>query len=89
MPLIMKHIIWLNLAWQWRYPTDKTGFLFIGTLYFIVTILAGTPMLRTRMVYGWIYNSWWTDEWLICALNDLTWSKMKLCVLNEFTMDDQ
>ena len=31
MPLIMKQIVWLNLAWQWRYPTDKTGFLFIGT----------------------------------------------------------
>ena len=31
MPLIMKHIIWFSLAWQWRYPTDKTGFLFIGT----------------------------------------------------------
>ena len=27
----MKHIVWLNLAWQWRYPTYKTGFLFIGT----------------------------------------------------------
>ena len=25
MPLIMKHIVW-----QWRYITDKTGFLFIG-----------------------------------------------------------
>ena len=31
MPLIMKYIVRLNLAWQWRYPTDKTGFLFIGT----------------------------------------------------------
>ena len=31
MPLIIKHIVWLNLAWQWRYLTDKTGFLFIGT----------------------------------------------------------
>ena len=31
MPLIMKHIVWLNLAWQWRYLTDKSGFLFIGT----------------------------------------------------------
>ena len=31
MPLIMKHIVWLKLAWQWRYLTDKTGFLFIGT----------------------------------------------------------
>ena len=31
MTLIMKHIVWLNLAWQWRYLTDKTGFLFIGT----------------------------------------------------------
>ena len=30
MPLIMKHIVWLDLAWQWRYLTDKTGFLFIG-----------------------------------------------------------
>ena len=24
-------IVWLNLAWQWRYPTDNMGFLFIGT----------------------------------------------------------
>ena len=31
MPLIIKYIIWLKLAWQWRYLTDKTGFLFIGT----------------------------------------------------------
>ena len=31
MPLIMKHIVWFNLASQWRYLTDKTGFLFIGT----------------------------------------------------------
>ena len=31
MPLIMKDIAGLNLAWQWRYLTDKTGFLFIGT----------------------------------------------------------
>ena len=31
MPLIMKHLVWLNLAWQWRYLTYKTGFLFIGT----------------------------------------------------------
>ena len=31
MPLIMKHIVWLNPAWQWRYRTDETGFLFIGT----------------------------------------------------------
>ena len=31
MLLIMKHIVCFNLAWQWRYLTDKTGFLFIGT----------------------------------------------------------
>ena len=31
MPLVMKHRVWLNLALQFRYPTDKTGFLFIGT----------------------------------------------------------
>ena len=31
MSLIMKNIVWLNLVWQWRYPTDKTGFSFIGT----------------------------------------------------------
>ena len=29
--LIIKYIVWLKLAWQWRYLTDKTGFLFIGT----------------------------------------------------------
>ena len=27
----MKHIVWLNHACQWRYITDITGFLFIGT----------------------------------------------------------
>ena len=31
MPLIIKHTVWLNLARQWRYLTDETGFLFIGT----------------------------------------------------------
>ena len=31
LPLIMKHMVWLNIAWQWRYLTNKTGFLFIGT----------------------------------------------------------
>ena len=31
MLLIMKHTVCFNLAWQWRYLTDKTGFLFIGT----------------------------------------------------------
>ena len=31
MLLIPKYIVWLNLTWQWRYLTDKTGFLFIGT----------------------------------------------------------
>ena len=31
LPLIMKHIVCFNLAWQWRYLTDKTGFLYIGT----------------------------------------------------------
>ena len=31
MPLIMKHVVLLKLAWQWRYFTDKPGFLFIGT----------------------------------------------------------
>ena len=35
MSLIMKHIVWLKLAWQWRYLTDKTGFFFLGhTGYF-------------------------------------------------------
>ena len=24
----MKHIVWLNFAWQWRYLTDKNGFPF-------------------------------------------------------------
>ena len=27
MLLIMKHAVCFNLAWQWRYLTDKTGFL--------------------------------------------------------------
>ena len=31
MLLIMKHIVCFNLAWQWRYLIDKSGFLFIGT----------------------------------------------------------
>ena len=31
MPLTMKHIVWLKLGRQWRYLTDKTGFLFSGT----------------------------------------------------------
>ena len=31
MLLIMKYTVCFNLAWQWRYLTDKTGFLFIGT----------------------------------------------------------
>ena len=31
MPLILKHIVWLKIAWQGRYLTDKPGFLFIGT----------------------------------------------------------
>ena len=31
MLLIMKYTVFFNLAWQWRYLTDKTGFLFIGT----------------------------------------------------------
>ena len=31
MPLNMKHIVWLKLRLQWRYLTDKTGFLFSGT----------------------------------------------------------
>ena len=29
--LIIKYTVCFNLAWQWRYLTDKTGFLFIGT----------------------------------------------------------
>ena len=31
MLLIMKHTVCFNLAWQWRYLTHNTGFLFIGT----------------------------------------------------------
>ena len=31
MPLITKHKVWLKIARQWRYLTDKKGFLFIGT----------------------------------------------------------
>ena len=31
MPLNMKHIVWLKLGRQWRYLTEKTGFLFSGT----------------------------------------------------------
>ena len=31
MLLIMKHIVGFNIAWQRRYLTDKTGFLFCGT----------------------------------------------------------
>ena len=31
----MQGIVWVNLVWQWRYPTDKTFFLYIywDTLY--------------------------------------------------------
>ena len=38
MPLIVKHMLWLKLAWQWRYLTNNTGFLFIGT-HFIALCL--------------------------------------------------
>ena len=31
MSFIMKHKVWLKIAWQWRYLTGKPGFLFIGT----------------------------------------------------------
>ena len=31
MLLIMKHIVGFNIAWQRKYLTDKTGFLFCGT----------------------------------------------------------
>ena len=39
MPLIMKHIVWLNLARQWRCLTDKSGFLF----YWDTLIHSKTP----------------------------------------------
>ena len=40
MPFIMKHIVWLNLVWQWRYLTDiKSGFLFIGTHCILFSVL--------------------------------------------------
>ena len=52
MPLIMKHIVWLNFAWQWRYLTDKKGFLFIGT-HCIVAIVA--MRLRNEKVYSFSY----------------------------------
>ena len=47
-PLILKHIVWLNVAWQWRYHTDNTGFRFIGTH----CILVGLVLAVCAMVFN-------------------------------------
>ena len=46
MPLIMRHIVWLNLAWQWRYPSDNTGFLFWGPTRYIMSMGSSTDIKR-------------------------------------------
>ena len=48
MPLIMKHIVWLKLAEQWRYLNEKTGFLFSGTHGTMYASVIGTVRVRYR-----------------------------------------
>ena len=60
MPLIMKHIVWLKIAWQWRYFTDKPGFLFSGAHGTSSWKLLGKPydfVNSLHNVQGWIQCS--------------------------------
>ena len=57
MSLIMKYIVWLNSAWQWRYFTNKTGFLFIGThcIYCLHVCFWGSRLLRSLAHISYMY----------------------------------
>ena len=54
MLLIIKHTACFNLAWQWIYLTDKTGFLFIGT-----------HCIGLDYFDGFLLNSWTTSWWFV------------------------
>ena len=53
----MKHTICFNLAWQWRYLTDKTGFLFIGT-HCIACILPLDCLTSDFWIWGYPHCFW-------------------------------
>ena len=42
------YVVWLKLAWQWRYLTDEMGFLFSGT--------HGTYILIITIHQNWFHN---------------------------------
>ena len=59
--LIMKHIVWLNLAWQWRYLTHKSGLPFywdalysrpIANLSVVLVTLIGCQNERKHTKYS-------------------------------------
>ena len=80
MPLIMKLIVWLNLEWQWRYLTDKTGFLFIG-MHCIVHPKECLMSVNTNIDLSsvFLYRSYWNyhSVYLLCRFINIDMLKWK------------
>ena len=71
MLLIMKHTVCFNLAWQWKYLTDKTGFLFIGTHCIALGAKTNALLVLSWQVCNFLKS--WEQEWhltvVICWIN--------------------